>query len=37
MADFIIKLLLAQGYNAILVIYDRLSRVSHFVATVEKT
>jgi len=30
-------LLLAQGYDAILVIYDRFSKMAHFIATTEKT
>ena len=37
LADFITKLLLAQGYNAILVIYDCFSKMAHFIATIEKT
>ena len=36
-ADFITKLPLAQGYNAILVVYDHFSKVVHFIATTEKT
>jgi len=36
-ADFITKLLLAQGYNAILVVYDWLTKIVHFVAMTEKT
>jgi len=35
--DFIIKLPLAQGYNAILVVYDRFSKIIDFIATIEKT
>jgi len=35
--DFIIKLPLAQGYNAILVVYDRFSKITDFIATTEKT
>ena len=35
-ADFITKLL-AQGYDAILVICDRFSKMAHFIATTEKT
>jgi len=35
--DFIIKLPLAQGYNAILVVYDRFSKIIDFIATTEKT
>ena len=36
-ADFITKLPLAQGYNAILVVYDHFSKMVHFIATMEKT
>jgi len=36
-ADFITKLPLAQGYNSILVVYDRLTKMAHFVPTTEKT
>jgi len=36
LADFITKLLLAQGYNAILVVCDRFSKMVHFIATTEK-
>ena len=36
-ADFITKLLLAQGYNAILVVCDCFSKMAHFIATTEKT
>ena len=35
-ADFITKLLLAQGYDAILVVCDHFSKIAHFVATTEK-
>ena len=35
--DFITKLLLAQGYNSILVIVDQFTRIVHFVPTTEKT
>ena len=35
--DFIIKLPLAQGYNAILVVYDRFSKITDSIATTEKT
>jgi len=31
------KLPLAQGYNAILVVYDRFSKMAHFIATTERT
>jgi len=37
LADFITKLPLAQGYNAILVVYDRFSKIAHFIAITEKT
>jgi len=36
-ADFITKLPLAQEYDAILVVYDRFSKMVHFIATIEKT
>jgi len=36
-ADFITKLPLAQGYNAILVVCDCFSKMVHFIATTEKT
>jgi len=36
-ADFITKLPLAQGYDAILVVCDRFSKMAHFIATMEKT
>ena len=36
-ADFITKLLLAQGYNTILVVCDCFSKMVHFIATTEKT
>jgi len=36
-ADFITKLPLAQGYNALLVVCDRFSKIVHFIATIEKT
>jgi len=35
--DFITKLPLAQGYNAILVVCDRFSKMAYFIATMEKT
>jgi len=35
--DFITKLPLAQGYNAILVVCDHFSKMVHFIATTEKT
>jgi len=36
-ADFITKLPLAQGYDTILVVCDRFSKMAHFIATTEKT
>ena len=36
-ADFITKLPLAQGYDAILVVCDHFSKMAHFIATIEKT
>jgi len=36
-ADFITKLPLAQGYDAILVVYDQFSKMAHFIPTTEKT
>jgi len=36
-ADFIIKLPLAQGYDTILVVCDQLTKIAHFVLTTEKT
>ena len=35
-ADFITKLPLAQGYDAILVVCDRFSKMAHFIATTKK-
>jgi len=37
MADFITKLPLAQGYDAILVVCDRLTKMAHFIPTTDKT
>jgi len=37
LADFITKLPLVQGYNAILVVCDHFSKMAHFIATTEKT
>jgi len=34
--DFITKLPLAQGYNAILVVCDCFSKMAHFIAITEK-
>ena len=36
-ADFITKLPLAQGYNAVLVVCDCFSKIAYFIATMEKT
>jgi len=36
-ADFITRLPLAQGYDAILVVCNRFSKMAHFIATMEKT
>jgi len=36
-ADFIIKLPLAQRYNLILVVVDRLTKIVYFIPTIEKT
>ena len=37
LVDFITKLPLAQGYNAILVVVDQLTKIVHFIPTTEKT
>ena len=37
MVDFITKLLVVAGKDAILVVCDRLSKMTHFVATIEET
>ena len=36
-ADFITKLPLAQGYDAILVVCDQLTKMAHFIPATEKT
>ena len=36
-ADFITKLPLAQGYDTILVVCNRFSKIAHFIAITEKT
>jgi len=36
-ADFITKLPLAQEYDSILVVVDRLTKMVHFISTTEKT
>jgi len=35
--DFITKLPLAQGYNSILVVVDRFTKMMHFIPTIERT
>ena len=37
MADFITRLPLAQGYDSILVVVDKLTKMVHFIPTTEKT
>jgi len=37
MVDFIMKLPVVAGKDAILVVCDRLSKMAHFVATIEET
>ena len=36
LADFITKLPIAQEYNSILVVVDRLIKMVHFISTIEK-
>jgi len=36
-ADFITKLPLAQGYDLILVVCNRMTKIAHFISTTEKT
>jgi len=35
-ADFIVKLPLSRGYDSILVVYNRLTKMAHFIPTTEK-
>jgi len=35
-ADFIMKLPLAQGYDSILVVVDRFTKITHFIPTTER-
>ena len=37
LVDFIIKLPVSKGHDSILVVCDRFLKMSHFVATTEKT
>jgi len=37
LADFITKLPLAQGYNSILVVVNRLTKMIYFISTMKKT
>jgi len=36
-ANFITKLSLVQGYDSILVVVDRLTKIVYFIPTIEKT
>ena len=36
-ANFVVKLPLAQGYDTILVVYDCLTKMAHFISTMKKT
>jgi len=36
LVNFIIKLLVFRGYDSILVVYNRFSKISHFIVTTEK-
>jgi len=36
-ANFITKLLLAQGYDSILVVVDRLTKMAYFISTMKRT
>jgi len=37
MVDFIVKLPLLRGYDSILVVCDWLTKIAHFIPTIEKT
>ncbi len=36
LVDFITKLLVSRGHDSILVVYNRFSKMSHFIAITEK-
>ena len=36
-ADFIVKLLLTKGFDSILVVCNQLTKMVHFIPTIEKT